>query len=202
MMGGDVHKPASEHASVILSTADDMVRAGEVFGAHLQAGDVLVLTGPLGAGKTTFARGLGAALGVRGPVTSPTFVLARTHPSLVGGPELIHVDAYRLGDPAELDDLGLDLAASVTVVEWGSEAVPLITDRWIEATIDRSTTGAPLPGALASEPSDSDSDSELDDDDEPLAPRRLTLTATGPWDRPLGTALGEALRAEFGAAPA
>ena len=97
--------------SVELATADDMVRAGELIGAQLAAGDVLVLTGPLGAGKTTFARGLGAALGVRGPVTSPTFVLARTHPSLVGGPELIHVDAYRLGDPAELDDLRSALAA-------------------------------------------------------------------------------------------
>ncbi|WP_394254134.1 tRNA (adenosine(37)-N6)-threonylcarbamoyltransferase complex ATPase subunit type 1 TsaE [Pseudoclavibacter helvolus] len=183
--------------SVELATADDMVRAGELIGVQLAAGDVLVLTGPLGAGKTTFARGLGAALGVRGPVTSPTFVLARTHPSLVGGPELIHVDAYRLGDPAELDDLGLDLGASVTVVEWGSEAVPLITDRWLEVTIDRST-------ALATSVGDDEgpADQGLEDDDEPLDPRRLTLTATGVFDRPLEASLGRALRAEFGPSPA
>lgn len=180
--------------SVVLATADDMVRAGELVGGQLSAGDVLVLTGPLGAGKTTFARGLGSALGVRGPVTSPTFVLARTHPSLVGGPELIHVDAYRLGDRAELDDLGLDLAASVTVVEWGSEAVPLITDRWLEATIDRSTASSlSAPDAL---------DGLDGSDDEPLDPRRLTLTAIGAWDRPVAAALGQALRAEFGASPA
>lgn len=91
----------------------------------LRAGDVLVLTGGLGAGKTTFTQGLGEALGVRGPVTSPTFVIARVHPSLVGGPALVHVDAYRL-DPTdgalELDDLDLDadLAHCVTVVEWGA----------------------------------------------------------------------------------
>lgn len=187
--------------SVVLATADDMVRAGELVGGQLSAGDVLVLTGPLGAGKTTFARGLGSALGVRGPVTSPTFVLARTHPSLVGGPELIHVDAYRLGDPAELDDLGLDLAASVTVVEWGSEAVPLITDRWLEATIDRSTASSlSAPDALDGlDGSDRDGD---EGDDEPLDPRRLTLTAIGAWDRPVAAALGQALRAEFGASPA
>ena len=87
----------------------------------LRAGDLLVLSGDLGAGKTTFTQGLADGLGVRGPVTSPTFVIARTHPSLVDGPALVHVDAYRLGSAAELDDLDLDasVADSVTVVEWG-----------------------------------------------------------------------------------
>jgi tRNA threonylcarbamoyladenosine biosynthesis protein TsaE len=91
-------------------------------GRLLQAGDLLILTGDLGAGKTTFTQGLGEGLGIRGPVTSPTFVIARVHPSLVDGPALIHVDAYRLGDAAELDDLDLDtdLDEAVTVVEWGS----------------------------------------------------------------------------------
>lgn len=187
--------------SVDLATADDMVRAGELVGGQLVAGDVLVLTGPLGAGKTTFARGLGSALGVRGPVTSPTFVLARTHPSLVGGPELIHVDAYRLGDPAELDDLGLDLAASVTVVEWGSEAVPLITDRWLEATIDRATASS-LTASDARDGLDENDQGDDDEDNEPIDPRRLTLTAIGAWDRPVAASLGHALRAEFGASPA
>ncbi|PPG38909.1 tRNA (adenosine(37)-N6)-threonylcarbamoyltransferase complex ATPase subunit type 1 TsaE [Pseudoclavibacter sp. RFBA6] len=174
-----------------------MVRAGEIVGGQLVAGDVLVLTGPLGAGKTTFARGLGAALGVRGPVTSPTFVLARTHPSLAGGPDLVHVDAYRLGHPAELDDLGLDLAASVTVVEWGRDAVPLVTDRWLEITIDRST--ASFPAAPAAERPRSEGPPDDDADDEPLDPRRLTLGVHGAWDRPVGESLGSALRTEFGA---
>src|SRR6202046_2719509 len=83
------------------------------------AGGVVVLSGPLGAGKTTLTRGIGAGLNVRGPVTSPTFVIARVHPSLAGGPALVHVDAYRLGGLAEVDDLDLDLGGSVTVVEWG-----------------------------------------------------------------------------------
>ena len=74
----------------------------------LAAGDLVVLTGGLGAGKTTLTQGLGEGLGVRGPITSPTFVIARVHPSLVGGPDLVHVDAYRLGGAAELDDLDLD----------------------------------------------------------------------------------------------
>ncbi len=97
--------------------------AGVTLAAYLRAGDVLVLTGDLGAGKTTLTQGIGAGLGVRGPVTSPTFVIARAHPSERpgGGPALVHVDAYRLGTALEFDDLDLDtdLAAAVVVVEWG-----------------------------------------------------------------------------------
>ena len=89
-----------------LETAEDTRAFGERLAGLLRAGDLVLLTGELGAGKTTLARGIGAALGVRGPVTSPTFVIARSHPSLVGGPALVHVDAYRLGGLAELDDLG------------------------------------------------------------------------------------------------
>ena len=91
----------------------------------LRAGDLVVLSGPLGAGKTTLAQGIGAGLGVRGKVTSPTFVIARLHPSLGNGPDLVHADAYRLGSRAEVDDLDLDadLASSVTVVEWGEGLV-------------------------------------------------------------------------------
>ena len=85
----------------------------------LRPGDLVVLTGPLGAGKTTLTRGIGEGLGVRGPVQSPTFVIARTHPSLVGGAPLVHVDAYRLGSAVELDDLDIDVDGSVVVVEWG-----------------------------------------------------------------------------------
>ena len=85
------------------------------------AGDLVILSGDLGAGKTTLTQGIGAGLGVRGEITSPTFVIARVHPSLVGGPPLVHVDAYRLGGIDELDDLDLDtsLDDAVTVVEWG-----------------------------------------------------------------------------------
>jgi len=102
-------------------TADDMRAIGEELAGQLRAGDVLVLSGDLGAGKTTFTQGLGVGLKVRGDITSPTFVISRVHPSLAGGPALVHVDAYRLGGIAELDDLDLDasLDDAVTVVEWG-----------------------------------------------------------------------------------
>ena len=91
----------------------------------LRAGDLVVLTGELGAGKTTFTQGLGAGLGVRGDVTSPTFVIARVHPSLVGGPALVHVDAYRLGGVAELDDLDLDTSLERRSPSWsGARASP------------------------------------------------------------------------------
>jgi tRNA threonylcarbamoyladenosine biosynthesis protein TsaE len=103
----------------------------------LRAGDLVVLTGPLGAGKTTLAAGIGEGLGVRGPVTSPTFVIARVHPSADGGPDLVHADAYRLGSRAEVDDLDLDadLERSVTVVEWGEGLVEELADSHLEVTI-------------------------------------------------------------------
>ncbi|GAB2746717.1 hypothetical protein GCM10027039_00410 [Terrabacter koreensis] len=110
---------------------------GRRLGALLRGGDVLVLTGDLGAGKTTLTQAVAEGLGVRGPITSPTFVIARVHPSLVGGPELVHVDAYRLGSALELDDLGLDadLDASVTVVEWGAGLAEQLSDTRLELTI-------------------------------------------------------------------
>jgi tRNA threonylcarbamoyladenosine biosynthesis protein TsaE len=103
----------------------------------LRAGDLLILTGELGAGKTTFTQGLGEALGVRGPITSPTFVLSRIHPSLVGGPDLVHVDAYRLESAAEVDDLDLDATAdrSVTVVEWGKDRAEQLAESWLRVSI-------------------------------------------------------------------
>jgi tRNA threonylcarbamoyladenosine biosynthesis protein TsaE len=102
-------------------TAGDMRRLGERLARQLRAGDLVVLAGDLGAGKTTLTQGIGAGLGVRGPVTSPTFVIARVHPSVTGGPPLVHVDAYRLSGWDELEDLDLEasLDESVTVVEWG-----------------------------------------------------------------------------------
>ncbi|MFN8084007.1 MAG: tRNA (adenosine(37)-N6)-threonylcarbamoyltransferase complex ATPase subunit type 1 TsaE [Dermatophilaceae bacterium] len=103
----------------------------------LRAGDLVVLTGDLGAGKTTLTQGIGAGLGVRGPVTSPTFVIARVHPSLVGGPALVHVDAYRLGSTLELDDLDLDtsLGDAVTVIEWGAGLVEQLSEDRLEVTL-------------------------------------------------------------------
>ncbi|GAA6526266.1 tRNA (adenosine(37)-N6)-threonylcarbamoyltransferase complex ATPase subunit type 1 TsaE [Intrasporangium sp. DVR] len=116
----------------MLETPEDTRAFGRRLGRLLRAGDVLVLTGDLGAGKTTLTQGLAEGLGVRGPITSPTFVIARVHPSLVGGPALVHVDAYRLGSAMELDDLDLDadLDQSVTVIEWGAGmAEQLSSDR-------------------------------------------------------------------------
>lgn len=124
---------------VVLPTPEDTRHVGERLGPQLRAGDLLILTGDLGAGKTTFTQGLGEGLGVRGPVTSPTFVIARVHPSLRGGPELVHVDAYRLGDAAELDDLDLDtdLDEAVTVVEWGSGLAEALSSDRLELRLER-----------------------------------------------------------------
>jgi tRNA threonylcarbamoyladenosine biosynthesis protein TsaE len=116
-------------------TRDCGVRLSSV----LRAGDLLILSGDLGAGKTTFTQGLGAGLGVRGDVTSPTFVISRVHPSTVGGPALVHVDAYRLHGLAELDDLDLDtsLEDAVTVVEWGSGVAEELAEDRLEIEILR-----------------------------------------------------------------
>ena len=118
-------------------TPEETQDFGRRLGALLRGGDVLVLTGDLGAGKTTLTQGIAEGLGVRGPVTSPTFVIARVHPSLVGGPALVHVDAYRLGSALELDDLDLDadLDDSVTVVEWGAGLAEQLSDERLELTL-------------------------------------------------------------------
>lgn len=122
----------------VLAGVDDTRSFGSALGRLLVPGDLVVLTGGLGAGKTTLTQGLGEGLGVRGPVTSPTFVIARVHPSLVGGPPLVHVDAYRLGGSLELDDLDLDadVATSVTVVEWGRGLAEDLSDDRLEVVLD------------------------------------------------------------------
>jgi tRNA threonylcarbamoyladenosine biosynthesis protein TsaE len=122
---------------LVVPDPEAMHALGVRLGRLLRAGDLVVLTGPLGAGKTTLTRGIGEGLGVRGPVSSPTFVLARTHPSLVGGAPLVHVDAYRLASAAELDDLDLDFEASVVIVEWGAGMVDGIADSVLEVRIAR-----------------------------------------------------------------
>jgi tRNA threonylcarbamoyladenosine biosynthesis protein TsaE len=128
-----------EAVEVVLPTAEDTTAFGRRLAAVLRAGDLVLLSGDLGAGKTTLTRGLGAALGVRGAVTSPTFVIARWHPSLDDGPALVHVDAYRLGSLAEVDDLDLDasLEETVTVVEWGQGKVEELSADRLEVTLHR-----------------------------------------------------------------
>jgi tRNA threonylcarbamoyladenosine biosynthesis protein TsaE len=131
---------------VTATSADDTHDLGHRLAGVLRAGDLVILTGDLGAGKTTFTQGLGEGLSVRGQVTSPTFVISRVHPSLVGGPALVHVDAYRLGGIEELDDLDLDtsLEEAVTVVEWGSGVAEGLADTRLEVRITRSRGDDPL----------------------------------------------------------
>ncbi len=120
-----------------VADAAAMRSLGEELGRRFGSGDLVLLSGPLGAGKTTLAQGIAQGLQVDGPVTSPTFVIARVHRSQVGGPDLVHVDAYRLNSLAEVDDLDLDVSESVTVVEWGEGKVENLAGRRTVVTIDR-----------------------------------------------------------------
>jgi len=128
-----------------VTTAEQTHALGAALGGVLEAGDLLVLTGELGAGKTTFTQGLGEGLGVRAGIISPTFVLVRIHPNLPdgprpGGPDLVHVDAYRLESAAEIDDIDLEntMDSSVTVVEWGRDRVEHLSDSRLEVDLHRS----------------------------------------------------------------
>ncbi len=129
-------------SALAVPTAEAMHDLGRALAEILRPGDLVVLVGDLGAGKTTLTQGLGDGLGVRGPVTSPTFVLSRVHPSLAGGPALVHVDAYRLGSAEEVDDLDLDasLEESVTVVEWGSGLVEQLAADRLVVELERPVT--------------------------------------------------------------
>lgn len=121
----------------LLPTVEDTERLGAELAGVVVPGDLVVLVGPLGAGKTAFTRGFGRGLGVTEPVTSPTFVIARVHTG--GRLPLVHVDAYRLGGAADVDDLDLDVtvADSVTVVEWGRGLVEQLTDGHLEVRLER-----------------------------------------------------------------
>ena len=187
----------SRELSLTVATAAQMRSVGRSLAAVLRAGDLVILSGGLGAGKTTLTQGIGDGLAVRGPITSPTFVIARVHPPLprpaVTGalaPALVHADAYRLGSALELDDLDLDTdtAASVTVVEWGEGlAEGLAADR-LEITITPAAAGAPaasapVAGELAPSdplPGETAAGSEADPDD-PTGdmPRTVRISAVG-----------------------
>jgi len=138
------NEPGSWPAELRIATDGDMRALGRRLAALLRAGDLVILAGPLGAGKTTLVQGIGAGLGVRGPVTSPTFVIARVHPAVAGsGPALVHADAYRLGSIGEVDDLDLDTdaAGAVTVVEWGAGLADVLAEDRLEITIEPDQDG-------------------------------------------------------------
>lgn len=164
---------------VLRTRAADGTRAiARTLATVLAPGDLLILDGPLGAGKTTFTQGLGEGLGVRGPVASPTFVIERIHPSLADGPALAHVDAYRLAGAGDLDDLDLeaDLDHAVTVVEWGRDRAEHLAGSHLLIELER-------PG-------------QVEDPEDPDEPRRLVLTGHGArWDEQARAHLAAALRA-------
>ena len=173
--------------SLTVATAAQMRALGKSLATVLRAGDLVLLSGGLGAGKTTLTKGIGDGLGVRGAITSPTFVIARVH-SPVGStavtgelrPALVHADAYRLGSVLELDDLDLDTdtAASVTVVEWGGGlAEGLATDR-LEITITPVKADAPVEDHTADGGNGADRAGDVDDPTVD-APRAVRISAVG-----------------------
>ncbi|MDF9748579.1 tRNA (adenosine(37)-N6)-threonylcarbamoyltransferase complex ATPase subunit type 1 TsaE [Arthrobacter sp. ES3-54] len=182
--------PAWERGLEVRTAAETHALAAAL-GAVLQTGDLLVLTGELGAGKTTFTQGLGEGLGVRAGIISPTFVLVRIHPNLPGGPrpggpDLVHVDAYRLESAAEIDDIDLEntMDSAVTVVEWGRGRVEHLSDSRLEVELHRPRGGAAADPAAA-DPAGTPRaaadpgvlDFDTDDDDEP---RTVVIRGFGP----------------------
>jgi tRNA threonylcarbamoyladenosine biosynthesis protein TsaE len=169
-----------------VSTAARTHELAAALASVLDAGDLLVLTGELGAGKTTFTQGLGEGLGVRSGIISPTFVLVRIHPNLPdgprpGGPDLVHVDAYRLGSASEIDDIDLEntMDSAVTVVEWGRGRVEHLSESRLEIDLHRAIglpATQPDGGATTSEPEVLDFDTD-DNDDEP---RTIVMRGFGP----------------------
>ena len=187
-----------QRREVVIETADaESTRAlGGRLAVLLRAGDLVMLSGDLGAGKTTLAQGVGAAMGVRGRVSSPTFIIARVHPALADGPDLIHVDAYRLSSLEEVDALDLDSSMddSVTLVEWGRGKVEALSADRLEVTVDR-PRGAPAGGGAPAAPPDtaatcgpagsaapagSDVTDLTEADDSRRSVRSVTVTAVGP----------------------
>ncbi|MGV0110249.1 tRNA (adenosine(37)-N6)-threonylcarbamoyltransferase complex ATPase subunit type 1 TsaE [Arthrobacter sp. CP30] len=160
-----------------VASAAELQALAERLAHQLAPGDLLVLSGELGAGKTTFTQGLGRGLVVEERIISPTFVLVRQHPSTVSGPGLIHVDAYRLESAAAVDDLDLEatLAANVTVIEWGAGRVEHLSDSHLLVDIIRPTGGA----AAGSAGEAAVLTTHFDDDGEDEV-RGVTLAGVGP----------------------
>ncbi|WP_066949556.1 tRNA (adenosine(37)-N6)-threonylcarbamoyltransferase complex ATPase subunit type 1 TsaE [Streptomyces lushanensis] len=180
---GATETDARPGTTVAVDSPERMRELGRALAALLRPGDLVMLTGELGAGKTTLARGLGEGLGVRGAVTSPTFVIARVHPSLVGGPALVHVDAYRLGGGLdEMEDLDLDVSLpdSVVVVEWGDGKVEELSDDRLRVVIHRMVGGD--QGAATGHGGTEHGETRYDD--------RRTVTLTGFGSRWSKTDLG------------
>ncbi|GAA4028262.1 bifunctional tRNA (adenosine(37)-N6)-threonylcarbamoyltransferase complex ATPase subunit type 1 TsaE/phosphotransferase [Arthrobacter methylotrophus] len=173
--------------TVGVTTAEATHALGSALAGVLEPGDLLVLTGELGAGKTTFTQGLGEGLGVRAGVISPTFVLVRIHPNLPdglrpGGPDLVHVDAYRLASAAEIDDIDLEntMDNSVTVVEWGRERVEHLSDSRLDIELHRTVGGTDSAVASAEAVPGAVLDFDPEDDDEP---RTIVFRGFGPrWN--------------------
>ncbi|MFC7849299.1 tRNA (adenosine(37)-N6)-threonylcarbamoyltransferase complex ATPase subunit type 1 TsaE [Arthrobacter sp. NPDC057388] len=170
--------------TLTVTTAQQTHALGAALAEVLRAGDLLVLTGELGAGKTTFTQGLGEGLGVREGIISPTFVLVRIHPNLPdgprpGGPDLVHVDAYRLGSSSEIDDIDLEntLDSAVTVVEWGRDRVEHLTESRLEVELHRQLGGQVGGAAAAHRTGNGTLDFESEDDDEP---RTIIIRGFGP----------------------
>lgn len=170
--------------TVTVATAEQTHALGSALGGVLERGDLLILTGELGAGKTTFTQGLGEGLGVRAGVISPTFVLVRIHPNLPdgprpGGPDLVHVDAYRLASAAEIDDIDLEntMDSSVTVVEWGRERVEHLSDSRLDIEMHRTVGGSDAAAATPEADRDAVLDFDPEDDDEP---RTIIFRGFGP----------------------
>ncbi|MGO1909566.1 tRNA (adenosine(37)-N6)-threonylcarbamoyltransferase complex ATPase subunit type 1 TsaE [Brevibacterium aurantiacum] len=173
-----------------LTSLDQMRTFAELLAGHLRAGDLLILSGNLGAGKTTFTQSLGRALGVAGRITSPTFVIAREHPSLHEGPALVHVDAYRLSGAEELGDLDLDseLEESITVVEWGAGLAEQLSSDYLGLTItpmfDLAADGSGAEGdATADDDADEAAEKAAEDDADEDERRLVELHGHGSsWD--------------------
>lgn len=128
---------------ISVTSRDQTQALGEALGRRVAAGDLIMLRGGLGAGKTTFAQGIGRGMRVRGQVSSPTFIVARVHPSLVGGPDLIHADAYRINGLDDLETLDLDstIDECVTIVEWGEGKTEAMSDQRLEVDVTRPVGG-------------------------------------------------------------
>lgn len=129
--------------TITVNSSEQTRAAGELLAKHLRRGDLVMLSGGLGAGKTTFTQGIGYGLQVKGRVSSPTFIVARVHPSLVGGPDLIHADAYRIKDLTDLETLDLDstLDQAITVIEWGEGKTEQLSADRLEIEIHREQGG-------------------------------------------------------------